>query len=203
MNLSALALNCTLKPGDGASSTALMLEQLCEQLAELDVSHQTVRVANHDIKPGVSADEGDGDEWPAIRAKMLEADILVMGTPIWLGSPSSLCKRVVERLDAMLGEADDLGRTPLFGKVAIVAVVGNEDGAHHVAAECFQWLSDVGYTIPASGSVYWVGEAMGSVDYNQLPETPDKVASDLAMTASSAAHLARLLKSETYPGSKR
>ena len=200
MTLTALALNCTLKPGDGDSSTALMLDQLCDQLATHDVKHRTVRVANYDIKPGVSADEGDGDEWPAIRSLVLDADILVMGTPIWLGAPSSLCKRVVERFDAMLGETDDAGRTPLFGKVAIVAVVGNEDGAHHVAAECFQWLSDVGYTIPASGSVYWVGEAMGRVDYNQLPTTPDKVASSLAMTAGNAAHLARLLKAETYPG---
>lgn len=200
MTLSALALNCTLKPGDGASSTALMLDQLCAQLAAHDVSHETLRVADYDIRPGVSADEGDGDQWPAVRAKALEADILVMGTPIWLGSPSSLCKRVVERFDAMLGETDDAGRTPLFGKVAVVAVVGNEDGAHHVAAECFQWLNDVGYTIPAAGSVYWVGEAMGSVDYNQLPHTPESVASSLAMTAGSAAHLARLLKASRYPG---
>ncbi len=200
MTLTALALNCTLKPGDGDSSTALMLSQLCEQLAAHDVSHSTVRVANFDIRPGVSADEGDGDEWPAIRAQVLDADILVLGTPIWLGAPSSLCKRVVERFDAMLGETDDAGRTPLFGKVAVVAVVGNEDGAHHVAAECFQWLVDVGYTIPASGSVYWVGEAMGSVDYNQLEKTPDKVVASLAMMAGNAAHLARFLKSATYPG---
>lgn len=177
-----------------------MLEQLCEQLSHHGVSHRTVRVANHDIKPGVTADEGDGDEWPAIREMVLDADILVMGTPIWLGAPSSICKRVVERFDAMLGETDDAGRTPLFGKVAVVAVVGNEDGAHHVAAECFQWLGDVGYTIPASGSVYWVGEALGSVDYNQLGTTPEKVASSLAMTASNAAHLAQLLKSTNYPG---
>jgi hypothetical protein len=89
---------------------------------------------------------------------------------------------------------------PTFGKVAVVAVVGNEDGAHHVAAECYQWLNDVGFTIPAAGAVYWVGEAMGSVDYQDLDETPEAVASSLEMTASSAAHLARLLVADGYPG---
>jgi len=84
--------------------------------------------------------------------------------------PSRSSQRVVERLDAMLGETDEAGRMPTFGKVAVVAVVGNEDGAHHVAAECYQWLNDTGFTIPVSGSVYWVGEAMGSIDYNQLEE---------------------------------
>jgi multimeric flavodoxin WrbA len=200
MALTALALNCTLKHGDSPSSTDLMLRQLCDELERHDVGHEIVRVADHDIKPGVTADEGDGDEWPQLRAKILDADIVVLGTPIWLGAPSSVAKRVVERLDAMLAELDDHGRMPTFGKVAVVAVVGNEDGAHHVAAECFQWLNDVGFTIPAAGSVYWVGEAMGSTDYQDLDETPESVASSLAMTASTASHLARLLREERYAG---
>jgi hypothetical protein len=49
-----------------------------------------------------------------------------------------------------------------------LAVVGNEDRAHHVAAELFQGLSDVGFTIPASGMTYWVGEAMHKTDYEDL-----------------------------------
>jgi multimeric flavodoxin WrbA len=201
--MKALCLNCTLKPSPASSSSDLMLSQLASELEKFDVETEIVRVADLDIRPGVSADEGDGDEWPQLRARILDADIVVVGTPIWLGSPSSICKRVVERLDAMLGETDDMGRMPTFGKVAAVAVVGNEDGAHHVAAECFQWLNDVGFTIAASGSVYWVGEAMGSVDYNQLDETPEAVANSLRMTASSAVHLARLLQGEQYPGAEQ
>ena len=177
-----------------------MLTQLAGELRVHDVETEIVRVVDFDVKPGVSANEGDGDDWPLIRTKILAADILVMGTPIWMGSPSSVCKRVAERLDAMLGEADNAGRMPTFGKVAVVAVVGNEDGVHHVAAECFQWLNDTGFTIPAAASVYWVGEAMGKVDYNQLDETPEKVTASLKMTASSAAHLARLLGPTNYPG---
>jgi multimeric flavodoxin WrbA len=175
MTVKALGLNCTLKRSPSSSSSDLLLSQLAAELAKFDVATEIVRVVDLDIRPGVSADEGDGDEWPELREKILDADIVVIGTPIWLGAPSSICKRVVERLDAMIGETDDAGRMPTFGKVAAVAVVGNEDGAHHVAAECFQWLNDVGFAIAAAGSVYWVGEAMGSVDYNDLEETPDAV----------------------------
>lgn len=69
---------------------------------------------------------------------MLDADILVIGTPIWLGQPSSVAKRVLERMDAFLDETDAKGRMPSYGKVALAVIVGNEDGAHHTAAELFQ-----------------------------------------------------------------
>ena len=200
MSLSAFALNCTLKGSPQASSCGLMLSHLAGSLEGYGVSTEIVRVADHNIPPGVSADEGGGDEWPALRERVLAADILILGTPIWLGSPSSVCKRAVERMDAMLGETDDARRTPVHGKVAVVAVVGNEDGAHHVSAECYQWLADIGFTIPAGGTVYWVGEAMGSTDYKDLPEIPDSVAGTLETVASAASHLARLLSEANYPG---
>jgi hypothetical protein len=87
-----------------------------------------------------------------------------------------------------------------FGKVAVVAVVGNEDGAHHVCAELFQALNDVGFTLPATAGTYWVGEAMQKTDYKDLARTPDAVASATAMLARNAAHLATLLKTSPYPG---
>src|SRR5690606_15412093 len=128
------------------------------------------------------------------REKIVAADIFILGTPIWMGQPSSVAKRVLERLDAFLSETDESGRMPAAGKVALVAIVGNEDGAHHCHAACFQALNDVGFTIPANGGVYWVGEAMGSVNYVDLPGTPPVVAEMLKMAASNAAHLAKILK---------
>ncbi|KPP88374.1 hypothetical protein [Erythrobacter sp. HL-111] len=98
-----------------------------------------------------------------------------------------------------LGEADDEGRYPPYGKVAVVGVVGNEDGAHHVAAECFQALADVGWTIPPMGSCYWVGEAMQPVDFKDLAEVPDPIVTAARSLAANAAHLAKLLKREAYP----
>ena len=200
MTLRAIALNCTLKPGDAESSTELMLTQVLDELRSLDAeTGPVVRVADLDIKPGVTSDEGDGDEWPALRNQVLDADILVLGTPIWLGQPSSVVKRVLERMDAFLGEEDDRGRMISYDKVAIAAVVGNEDGAHHVSAELFQALNDVGYTIPAGGVTYWVGEAMHGTDYKDKEPTPEVTAATNKTAAANAAHLARLLQGEGYP----
>lgn len=200
--LKAFALNCSLKKSDDEekSSTDRMLSDLLGALKQHDVEGDIVRMLDREVKPGFLSDEGDGDEWPALRRKIVAADIFVLGTPIWMGQPSSVAKRVLERLDAFLSETDDKGRMPAAGKVALVAIVGNEDGAHHCHAACFQALNDVGFTIPANGGVYWVGEAMGDVNYVDLQGTPEKVAEMLKMAASNAAHLARLLKADRYPG---
>lgn len=198
-SLQALALVCTLKQGDAPSSSELLAQQVLDALAAHDCSGEVVRVADQGVKFGVTKDEGDGDGWPALRRKMLAADILVIATPIWMGQPSSVCKMTLERLDAELAETDDAGRMSTFGKVAAIAVVGNEDGAHHSVAEISQALNDTGFTLAATASTYWVGEAMGSTDYQDLDETPQKVADTTKMLASNAAHLARLLKSAAYP----
>ena len=200
MALRALALNCTLKPSPAPSSTDRMIGVLADALAEHDVSTETIRVVDHDVRPGVESDEGLGDGWPAIRARIVGSDILIVATPIWMGSPSSVSKRVAERLDAFLGEVDDRGRMPSYSKVALVAVVGNEDGAHRTSADLYQWLADVGFTIPANAVAYWVGEALGSVDFADLDDVPEKVLGAAAQTASNAAHLARLLATTPYPG---
>jgi multimeric flavodoxin WrbA len=200
MPVKAIALNCTLKP-EGESSTDAMIAVLAEAFAKVDVTvTETVRVAALDIKPGVTSDEGDGDAWPALRRKILDHDILILGGPIWLGQVGSVAKRVMERMDAFLEEADDRGRMPSYGKVAIAAIVGNEDGAHGSSAQVFQALNDVGWTIPAVAACYWVGEAMGSTDFKDLPRTPDKVTETATMVAANAAHLAGLLKATPYPG---
>lgn len=197
-DLNALALNCSLKP-DGPSNTQVLIDQLLDELAERGVSSDSVRVAAHDVKPGVEADMGDGDAWPAIRERILAADILVVGTPVWLGNPSSVARRVLERCDAFISDTDDEGRMVTFGKVAGAVVTGNEDGAHACIAQIYQGLADCGFTVPQNAATYWVGEAMQPVDYGDLDETPENIASTTAMAASSLAHVARLLRADPYP----
>lgn len=180
----------------------MILDQIDEQLVRQGVVvSPRVRVADHDVRPGVTSNEGAGDEWPAIRASVLDADLLVLATPIWLGHPSSIAQRVLERLDAFLGEKDDEGRLIAVPRVAMVAVVGNEDGAHHVGAELFQGLNDVGFTLAAEAMTYWVGEAMQGVDYKDLDAPPDSVADSTATMVRNAVHLARLLRGSNYPPS--
>lgn len=116
-----------------------------------------------------------------------------------MGQQSSICQRVLERLDAELSDTDDLGRLRTFGKVAIAAVVGNEDGAHHISAVLFQCLNDVGFTLPAQAVTYWNGEAMHNIDYQDLDETPQATAATTAAAGKNAVHLARLLRGQPYP----
>ncbi len=197
--LTALVLVCTLTPSPADSSSELLGRQVLQALGEHGVTGDVVRVVDHDVKRGVEADMGDGDEWPALRQRVLDADVLVVAAPIWMGHPSSVTQQVLERLDADIAETDDQGRPIMSGKVAAIAVVGNEDGAHHVVAEVAQGLNDVGFTLAAGAGTYWVGEAMGSVDYQDLDETPEKVASQNSALAANTAHLARLLKASPYP----
>jgi multimeric flavodoxin WrbA len=199
--LSAVVLVGTLTPSPAPSSSELLGRQVLDALGEHGVTGTVVRLVDHDVRPGVQKDMGDGDAWPAIRAQVLAADILVVATPIWMGQPSSVTKRALERLDAELSETDDQGRLLTYGKVAAVAVVGNEDGAHHCSAEIFQALDDVGFTIPAAAVTYWVGRAMESTDYQDLDETPESVAAATATLAANTAHLARLLAGHPYPAS--
>jgi len=200
--LAAIAINCTLKrSGKEPSSTDKMIELIAGELRRHGVEvRETIRIADHDIKPGVTSDEGPGDAWPEIRKRILACDILIFGTPIWLGQPSSLAKRVLERMDAFFSETDDAGRMPSFGKVAVVGIVGNEDGAHHVTAELLQALNDTGWTAAAQAACYWVGEAMHKTDFKDLPRVPGNVEGLAGILAANAAHLANLLKERPFPG---
>ncbi len=197
--LTALAINCTLKASPAASSAGHLAQQVLDHLAEHGVAGSIVRAVDLDVRPGVETDMGEGDQWPTIRRLVQAADILVLATPIWLGHLSSVAQRVLERLDAELSETDDQGRPSMFGKVAVVAVVGNEDGAHAVSAAAFQALSDIGFTVPAQGATYWVGEAMQATDYQDLDTTPEPTDGTNRMVARNAAHLARLLAASPYP----
>ena len=197
--LSALALICTLTPSPEPSSSELMAQQILDELEGQGVTTDSLRIVDYDVKRGVQVDMGNGDQWPTIRERILAADILILSTPIWMGHPCSVAQQVMERLDADLSETDDDGRPVMYGKVATVAVVGSEDGAHKTIADMMQGLNDVGFSLPAQGGTYWVGEAMQTVDFKDLDQVPDPVASTNAGLARNAVHLARLLRSSQYP----
>ena len=153
----AVCLVCTLKrspdPSNSEALAGVVLDALREEGVEVDV----LRLADHQIDPGVVSEAvTDGDEWPAIRERILAAEILVFAVPTWLGQPSSVSKRALERMDALLSETREDGKTPIaYNRVAGVVVVGNEDGAHHVIAEVNAALNDIGYTVPGQNWTYW------------------------------------------------
>lgn len=198
-SLKALALVCSLKASPAESSSELIARQILDEMSGHRIEGETLRVVDYDVRPGVDDDMGDGDQWPQILDKIRATDVLVLSTPTWLGNPSSIAQRVLERLDAQLSATDQQGRPTMFGKVAVVAVVGNEDGAHKIVADMFQGLNDIGFTIPAQGCTYWNNEAMNPKDYKDLAETPPAVASTIATLSANAAHLARFLEAQQYP----
>ena len=146
----AVCLNCTLKRSPEPSNTEALADVVLSALRGQGVATEIVRLVDHRIEPGVVSEAvAEGDEWPSMRSRIVSAEILVIATPTWLGQPSSVAKRALERMDAMLSETADDGETPIaYNRVAGVVVTGNEDGAHHVISEVCGALVDIGYTIP-------------------------------------------------------
>ena len=130
----------------------------------------SVRAVDHSIPPGVESEMGEGDEWPAIRAQILASEILIFATPTWLGRPSSIAQRVLERMDAMISETDAEERPVAYNRVAGVVVTGNEDGAHHVISEVSGALGDIGFTVPGQAWTYWNKGPGPGEDYSETEE---------------------------------
>jgi multimeric flavodoxin WrbA len=151
----ALIINCTLKPSPAPSNTEALAAVVAEALGKDGISVDWVRAVDQNIKPGVESDMGDGDDWPGIRRRILDSEILIIATPTWVGRPSSVAQRVIERMDAMISETDEQGRPVAYNRVAGVVNTGNEDGAHHVIGEIAGALGDIGYTIPGQAWTYW------------------------------------------------
>lgn len=168
-----LILNATLKRSPESSNTGALAGYVGGRLEAFGVSTEHVRLADHVIEPGVVSEAvTPADEWPAIHAKVLAADIVVFATPTWMGQPSSVVKRALERLDALLSETKDDGTPAAFNKVAGFVVTGNEDGAHHCIAEMGGAANDIGFTIPGQNWTYWnKGPGPGEEEYTTSDET--------------------------------
>lgn len=162
-DLRAVYVNCTLKRSPELSHTSGLMDVSATIMRDKGVTVDEIRAVDHDIAPGVQPDMRehgwDNDDWPALTERILAADILVLGTPIWLGDKSSICTRVIERLYALSGELNDKGQSLYYGKVGGVIVTGNEDGIKHVAMNVLYSLQHLGYLIPPQADAGWIGEA--------------------------------------------
>jgi multimeric flavodoxin WrbA len=163
-DLRALFLNCSLKRSAAEpSNTQALMDNSVAIMEANGVAVDTIRIADLVIPPGVEEDMTehgfDRDDWPAIQQRVLDAEILVIGTPIWLGEKSSLSTRVSERLYGYSELLNDQGQWIYYGRVGGVIVTGNEDGIKHVAMNTLYSLQHLGYTIPPQADAGWIGEA--------------------------------------------
>jgi multimeric flavodoxin WrbA len=195
----ATILNCTLKPSPAASNTEALAQVLVEALESQGATCEMIRAVDLNLLPGVSSDEGENDDWPAVHEKLLASEILILATPTWFGQPSSVAKRVIERMDAMLSETDDDDIPVAFNRVAGFVVTGNEDGAHHVIAELAQAVNDIGYTVPAQAWTYWNKGPGPGPTYLETDEGHDWSAKTARTAAANIVTVAEALAAHPLP----
>jgi multimeric flavodoxin WrbA len=162
-DLRALYFNCTLKPSPEVSNTEGLMRLSTAIMERNGVEVDFVRAVDHDLAPGVWPDMREhgaaSDDWPAIYERVEAADILVIGSPIWLGEKSSVCNRVIERLYACSSLLNEEGQYAYYGKVGGCLITGNEDGIKHCSMNILYSLQHLGYTIPPQADAGWIGEA--------------------------------------------
>ncbi|WP_102335233.1 flavodoxin family protein [Salimicrobium jeotgali] len=198
-NIQALFLNGSLKDSNDYSNTHVLFNEVAEIMEKEGASVEEVRLADYDIKFGMAPDMGNGDEWPKIFDKVKQADIVIMGTPLWIGEKSSVTTMAMERLYASSSETKENGQSIYYNKIGGAVVTGNEDGAKHAAASLLYGLSHIGFTIPPNVDAYWVGEAGPGPSYMETDMDNEFTKSHVKMLAYNTLHLARILKQTPIP----
>ena len=204
-DLSAVFINTSLKRSGEASHTQTLMDVAIGIMEAQGVSTTVLRAADLDIPPGVQPDMTehgwDSDGWPAVQEQVMAANILVIGTPIWLGDKSSICTRVIERLYGWSGKLNDKGQWAYYGRVGGCIVTGNEDGIKHCAMNILYSLQHLGFVIPPQADAGWIGEAGPGPSYGDDDKAGGKVGLDNDFTqrnttfmAWNLLHMARMLK---------
>lgn len=199
--LKALYFNGTLKKSPEVSNTEGLLRASMELMESHGVKTELIRTIDHDIATGVYPDMREHgwktDEWPEIYKKVMEADILVVCGPIWLGDNSSQTKKLIERLYANSGNLNNKGQYAYYGKAGGAIITGNEDGLKHCAMNILYSLQHIGYTIPPQADAGWIGEVGPGPSYLDKgsggPEN-DFTNRNITFMAYNLMHTAKMLK---------
>ena len=161
-DLSVVYINCTLKKTPEISHTDLLIQVSKAIMLKEKVKTEEIRFIDHEVASGVYPDMTKYgwtvDEWPALFKKIMAADILIVGTPIWLGEKSSVAQKLIERLYAMSSETNDKGQYIFYGKVGGCIITGNEDGIKHCAMGLLYSLQHIGYSVPPQADAGWIGK---------------------------------------------
>ncbi|MCA1010294.1 flavodoxin family protein [Halobacillus halophilus] len=198
--LKALFINTSLKKSEEPSNTQALWEEVEKIYDKKDVEYESLRLADYHIPPGISADLGGGDEWPQVLEKIKASDILVVGSPIWLGQQSSIATTLIERLNGSGSETNEKGQPIFYNKVAGIVITGNEDGAKKVAESILYRLAALGFTIPPNVDAYWVGEAGPGPSYMEAEGIQnDFTKSRVKMLGYNTTHLAEIYRNHPIP----
>lgn len=203
--LRALFINTTLTRSPEVSHTQRLIDVSADIMVKQGVSVDMFRSVDHPIATGVYPDMREHgwveDAWPDLFPRVMDADILVVAGPIWLGDNSSETKKVIERLYAHSGELNEHGQSLFYGKAGGCLITGNEDGIKHCASNILYSLQHIGYSIPPAADAGWIGEAGPGPSYGDELEDGTRVGYDNDFTnrnttfaAWNLMHLASMLK---------
>ncbi|WP_129709890.1 flavodoxin family protein [Priestia megaterium] len=201
MTLKALLLNCTLKKSPEVSNTGALIGEVVKIFEKNEAQTEVITIADYKIGHGITEKAvNEEDEWPSIFEKVKEADIVIIGSPIWLGEQSSITTQIIERLYGGSSLTNNKGQYIYYNKVGGVVVTGNEDGAKHVSRSVIYALSHIGFTIPPNADTYWVGEAGPGPSFIEAEGYKnDFTMQHVEMMTHNLIHFARLLKSHPIP----
>ena len=162
-DLKAVFLNCTLKRSPEVSHTEGLIQISKAIMEKNGIGTELLRPVDLEIAYGVWPDMTEHgwerDAWPGILDTVMAADILVLGSSIWLGEKTSVCTKVIERLYAASHHLNEQGQYAYYGRVGGCLITGNEDGGKHCAMNILYSLQHLGYTIPPQADADWLGEA--------------------------------------------
>jgi multimeric flavodoxin WrbA len=146
-------------------NTEILVAHCLKAMAEEGLKTQLIRLAGLDIH-GCNAclycfqhpnECSIKDDLQPIHKKMLTADVIIVGSPVYYGSATSLVKGLLER-------AGYMSRGKYTGKVGGPLVVARRAGQNFTFAELLFWFHINGIINP--GSIYWnvaVGREKGEV----------------------------------------
>ena len=195
----AVFLNCSLKKSPEVSNTQALIDKACHLFEQEGVVCQSIRLVDHTIPFGMQARVSDDDAWPTIFANVMNADIVVIATPIWLGEKSSVASLAIERLYASSGDKNTQGQYIYYNKVGGVLATGNEDGGKEACRALIYALQHIGFTIPPQVDAYWVGEAGPGPSYIEAGQKNTFTQRNTQFMVYNLIHFARMLAEQKIP----
>lgn len=152
-------------------NTELLTAHTLKAIAEEGLDTELVRLAGLEIQPcnaclicrGKEQCSIEDDMFP-VYLKMKEADGIILASPVYYGSATSLIKALMERA----GHISRGNGGTFRGKVGGPLVVARRAGQNFTFAQLTLWFQILGFFIP--GSSYWnvaIGHEKGQVTQDE------------------------------------
>lgn len=134
-----VAICCSPRQGKTTAASLKVCLQVAEQVNE-KIETELIELAglkiNGNLAAGIPLDPGEKDDFPSLVPKLTDPMVrgIIIGTPVYFGNMSSLCKAFLDRCMAFY--RDDLA---LSNKVAgVLAVGGSRNGGQEVTIQSVQ-----------------------------------------------------------------